>query len=123
MSTIQAAVTLIGLLLGGGGIAAVVQLIRQRGREPIERDSLAVELAEKALGVAKGTIEDLQVTQQAQAERMAELERRSQRQDEESAHLRSCVRALTDWARWVVDHWSELRQSETPPDLPSKLRH
>lgn len=122
MTTGNVVLTLISIILGSGVIASIINWIRQRGREPIEQESLisssnhtaiqSLQLSHKALHDDVQWLRDsLGVTRNELNETKIELDRTR-------TEFRRLRNAWSMWWEDLYEHWHSHRMRDEPPPRP-----
>lgn len=115
--------TLASVVLGGGLLTAVAQLVKARsvaagGRAnvtqliPAERDSVIVGGAETAVTILRNTLADVHNEATRLAKRVAELEAQLANRDQQIARLEDRLRRAEDELRAVADELSTMKEHE-----------
>lgn len=122
-------ITLAGVILGSGSLAALLTLWLRRKREPIERDGLALANAQESIKISGSVADSLHEEMQKLRERfdadidalreeMSDLRCKLDAEHKQTRRQTRRVEAWQDWHDDLSGRWAFHRQAPTPPPPP-----
>ncbi len=115
-------IALVGGVMSGGTIAAILKFIAARHKDPIDQAQAEASMAAQAQTMTLEWAKGLQADIARLREDGLETQRQMEAARKDFEHFRDQVKGrLNVWERWyesLVAHWGELRQSETPLEAP-----